>query len=62
MKNGIYKSDNAVYFIYNEKILMLLKGSIYKTNKNFMQGTFEKELTQDMMKDFDETYEKVQSW
>ncbi len=39
MENGIYKSDNAVYFVYNGKILMKIMSNFYKTTANFMQGT-----------------------
>jgi len=42
MKNGIYRSDNATYYVLNEKILMRLMGEMYKTTKSFMQGDYEK--------------------
>ncbi len=38
MKDGIYKSDNAIYFVLDNKILMRLMGEMYKTTKSFMQG------------------------
>ena len=37
-KNGIYKSDNATYFIYCDQIMMRINGGMYKTNENFMQS------------------------
>jgi len=42
MKDGIYRSDNATYYVLNEKILMRLMGEMYKTTKSFMQGDYEK--------------------
>ena len=62
MKNGIYRSDNATYFVLNEKILMRLMGEMYKTTKSFMQGNYEKELTQGMISEFDGIYNKVKNW
>jgi|TARA_R100000664_G_scaffold7516_1_gene12630 hypothetical protein len=62
MKNGIYKSDIATYFIYNNKILMSLKGVMYKTNKNFIQGQYKEDLSKDMISQFDKVYNEVKSW
>jgi hypothetical protein len=62
MKNGIYRSDNATYYVLNEKILMTIMGEMYKTTKNFMQGSYEKELNQEMINEFDEAYNKAKSW
>jgi hypothetical protein len=62
MKNGIYRSDNATYYVLNEKILMTIMGEMYKTTKNFIQGSYEKELNQEMINEFDEAYNKAKSW
>ena len=62
MKNGIYRSDNATYYVLNEKILMTIMGEMYKTSKNFIQGSYEKELNQEMINEFDEAYNKAKSW
>jgi len=62
MKDGIYRSDNATYYVLNEKILMRLMGEMYKTTKSFMQGDYEKELTQGMVSEFAEIYNNVKNW
>ena len=62
MKDGIYRSENATYFVLNEKILMRLMGEMYKTNKNFMQGDYITELNQGMISEFNEVYNKVKNW
>ena len=62
MKDGIYRSENATYFVLNEKILMRLMGEMYKTTKNFMQGDYVTELNQGMISEFDEIYNKVKNW
>ena len=61
MKDGIYKSDNATYYVLNEKILMRLMGEMYKTTKSFMQGNYVTELNQGMIDEFDSAYNKVKS-
>jgi len=61
-KNGIYKSDSAVYFIKDGKIIMKLSGSYYKTTANFMQGTFIKDLPQGIEETFEEAYAECKSW
>ena len=45
MKDGIYRSENASYYVLNGKILMRLMGEMYKTTKNFMQGDYVDELS-----------------
>ena len=62
MKDGIYRSDNATYYVLNEKILMSLMGEMYKTTKNFMQGDYVEELNQGMIDEFDSAYNKVKQW
>tara|TARA_Y100000593_G_scaffold14404_1_gene27358 strand:+ start:873 stop:1067 length:195 start_codon:yes stop_codon:yes gene_type:complete len=61
-ENGIYKSENAIYFIYKDKIMMRINGSVYKTNKNFMQGKRVDDLKPEMITQFDEVYNKLKSW
>jgi len=41
---------------------MRIMGEMYKTTKNFMQGSYEKELNQGMINEFDGVYNKVKSW
>ena len=62
MKDGIYRSDNATYYVLNEKILMNLNCEMYKTTKSFMQGNYEKELCKEMIDEFDGVYNKVKEW
>lgn len=62
LKNGIYKSENAIYFIYNDKIMMKINGGMYKTNSNFMQGKWVEDLKPAMTEQFDKVYEQLKSW
>ena len=62
MENGIYKCNDAVYFIYNGKILMQLMGDIYKTTENFMHGNYKEPLSQRMIDTFEDVYNKVKYW
>jgi len=62
MQNGIYKSENATYFIKDKKILMKLKGDFYKTNENFMQGRFQAPLSEGMDRNFDKAYSQAKNW
>ena len=62
LKNGIYKSENAIYFIYNDKIMMRVNGGMYKTNENFMQGKWVDDLKPEMIEQFKEVYNKLKSW
>ena len=62
MKNGIYKSDNATYYVLNGKILMNIMGEMYKTTKNFMQGDYVRELNSLTINEFDGVYNKVKNW
>ena len=67
LKNGIYKSEsrfrkNAIYFIYNDKIMMRVNGGMYKTNENFMQGKWVEDLQPGMIEQFNEVYEQLKSW
>ena len=61
MENGIYKSKDATYFVKDDRILMLLLGSIYKTTKSFMLGHRVTDLTPKIVEEFDSTYSKAKS-
>ena len=57
MKNGIYESDNARYFVQNGKVLMNLKGiGWFKTTKHFNFGKWVSELNSAMSVNFDTAY------
>ena len=63
MENGIYKSDNAYYFVKDNKILMHLSGELYKTTENFMIGAkYYKPLSFEMKKDFEIIYDSSRDW
>ena len=62
MKDGIYKSNDAVYFVLNEKILMKMLGNMYKTTKHFNFGDWKEDLNPEMVEQFDEVYNKVKQW
>ena len=62
MKDGIYKSNDAVYFVLNEKILMKMLGSMYKTTKHFMFGDYVDELSPNHIRNFNEAYNEAKQW
>jgi len=62
MKDGIYKSNDATYFVLNGKVLMRIMGSMYKTTKHFMFGNYIQELQPGMIEQFDEVYNEVKKW
>ena len=62
MKDGIYKSNDATYFVLNGKVLMRIMGSMYKTTKHFMFGDYIQELQPGMIEQFDEVYNEVKQW
>ena len=63
MKDGIYRGDNTTYFVLNEKILMKMLGSMYKTTKHFMFGhEYYGPLTDEMKDEFEIVYNKVKQW
>ena len=46
MKDGIYytkANGGTTYFVLNEKVLMKLMGTMYKTTKQIMFGDWKKE-------------------
>ena len=65
MKNGIYytkANGGTTYFVLNEKVLMKLMGSMYKTTKHFNFGDWKQELEPGMIKDFNEVYNEAKQW
>jgi len=61
-QNGIYKSDNAIYYIKDSRIIMRVMGMLYKTNTNFMQGKYQMDLPLELDVAFNETYSKLDNW
>ena len=62
MKDGIYKSNDAIYFVLNEKVLMKILGSMYKTTKHFNFGDWQEDLDPGMIEQFDEVYNEAKQW
>ena len=65
MKDGIYytkANGGTTYFVLNEKVLMKLMGSVYKTNKHFMFGDWVQDLKPEMEKDFNDVYNESKNW
>ena len=61
-KDGVYKSELAIYFIKGSRIIMRLNGGCYKTGSNFMQGKYQGELPTYISDQFDEVFEKSPNW
>ena len=69
MKDGIYKSKSgidghtvSIYFVHNEKILMKILGSMYKTTKHFNFGDWQEDLKPGMIEQFNEVYNEAKQW
>ena len=63
MKDGVYESDNARYFVQNGKVLMNLKGiGWFKTTKHFNFGKWVSELNSAMSANFDTAYLTAREW
>ena len=65
MKNGIYytpANGGTTYFVSNERVLMKIMGSVYKTTKHFVFGEWKQELQPGMVEQFDEVYNEVKQW
>ena len=63
IKNGIYRSENALYIVKAKKIIMHLSGSTYKTSESFMLGAkFVEPLTDKMKSKFDNIYSQLKQW
>ena len=62
MKDGIYKSNDAIYFVLNEKDLMKILGSMYMLRYIIIFGEYQEPLKPQMIESFDEVYNKVKQW
>ena len=63
MKDGVYESDNARYFVQNGKVLMNLIGiGWFKTTKHFNFGKWVSELNSAMSVNFDTAYLTAKEW
>ena len=63
MKDGIYESDIARYFVQNGKVLMNLKGiGWFKTTRHFNFGKWVSELNSAMSANFDTAYLTAKQW
>mgnify|MGYP003125154568 FL=1 len=63
MKDGVYESENAKYFVQNGKVLMNLKGiGWFKTTKHFNFGVWVSELNSAMGANFDHAYTTAKNW
>lgn len=61
-KNGVYRGSDFSYLIKDGKILLNVKGTWYKTNSNFMMGSYVEPLPESVIKEFDRVYENVSNW
>ena len=65
MKDGIYytpANSGTTYFVLNDKVLMKLLGTVYKTTKHFVFGDWKQDLRPGMIEEFNEVYNKVKQW
>ena len=64
MKDGIYKTKDARYFVHNKKIIMNVKGvGWFKTTNSFASyATWVVELSPSMIESFDAAYNKANQW
>lgn len=66
MKNGIYKGSEAIYFVKDNKVIMKLKGMLYKTSFKFLgnrlDGKYKEPLEPGMMKNFENVYSQIKTW
>ena len=65
MKDGIYytpANGGTTYFVLNDKVLMKILGTVYKTTKHFVFGEWKQDLQPEMVEVFNETYNKVKQW
>ena len=65
MKNGIYytpANGGTTYFVFNEKVLMKIMGTVYKTTRHFVFGDWKQELQPGMVEQFDEVYNDAKQW
>ena len=64
MKDGIYKTKDARYFVHDEKIIMNVKGvGWFRTTKSFASyATWVDELSPSMIESFDTAYAQAKQW
>lgn len=63
VKDGVYRSNSAHYFVCNDKVMMLLHGKYYQTTTNFMLGAeFQHELSERQKTTFDNVYNQCPKW
>ena len=63
MKDGIYESNDARYFVQNGKVLMHLKGiGGYKTTRHINFGKWISDLNSAMSVNFDHAYLTAKQW
>ena len=63
MKDGVYESDNARYFVQNGKVLMNIKDIGWiKTTTHFNFGKWVSELNSAMSVNFDTAYVTAKEW
>jgi len=62
--DGIYKNDSGIlYFVKDGKILMSIRGKVFKTSLNhFIGAKHLQPLTGEMINRFDRIYEKAPEW
>ena len=62
-KDGIYRGDYGItYFVLNNKVLLKHLGIIYKASPLFLYGNWAYPLTDAMVEQFDEVYNKAKQW
>lgn len=64
MQDGVYKNDNATYFVKDCKIIMQLNiGGTFKTTESFMVGAAKiDDLSRDMKERFDDFHSNLKQW
>ncbi len=66
MKNGIYKGTEALYFVKDNKVIMKLKGMLYKTSLKFLgnrlEGKYKEPLGSGMFENFENVYSQIKTW
>jgi hypothetical protein len=62
LKDGIYKNENATYFVKSGKVVMRLMGSFYMTTENFMVGARFVQPFSITQEEFDEQCKGLKNW
>lgn len=62
--NGVYKNSQAIYFMYNDRIIIQLKtGGMFKTEDKFMGGAKRVgSLSDNIMSEFDSMYNNLKEY